>query len=56
MSTYELLLKPPFPLLLIRKLPDRDVGLYGSLDSGCVFKKFVHLWGIEKKFGSEGYV
>ena len=56
MSTYHFPLKHFLPLLSGHKVPDRDVGLHGSLNSGCDFDKSCHLvvnWEVAG-FGSGG--
>jgi hypothetical protein len=42
MRTYKLLLEFFYPLLPVGNVPNRPVGFYGSLDSGCNLKKNRH--------------
>jgi hypothetical protein len=42
MRTYHLTPELPLPLLSVRKVPNRDIGFHGSLDSGCDVKETRH--------------
>jgi hypothetical protein len=46
MSTYILQAEFLLPHLPFRKVPNRLVGLYGSLNSGCYLKKSWHFGGV----------